>query len=173
MSAKDISIIIPVYNAESFLPRCLDSILAEEMESLEVVLINDGSSDASGSICVRYADQDSRVVCIHQGNQGAVAARNKGMDVASGTYLLFIDADDYVSPGYITSLYKTALTTCADIVFCHIHRMRSGKTVEYTNYQPGAKVSLSDRLALLKETYYPGPYSKIGGFNLQVQHPQS
>lgn len=158
---KNLSIIIPIYNAEAFLPRCLDSILAEKMASMEVILVNDGSSDASSNICAHYAEQDSRVVCINQENRGAVAARNKGMDIACGTYLLFADADDYVSPGYVASLYETALATTADIVFCQVHRIRSGKLIESASYVAGTRVNLSERLALLKETYYPGPCAKI------------
>lgn len=161
MLMKDISIIIPVYNAEKFLPRCLDSVLAEKTVSLELILVNDGSSDASGAICARYAANDSRVVYMEQENCGTVAARNRGMDVAQGTHLLFIDADDYVSPGYVGLLYKEALATSADIVFCHTCRERGGEIIEHTSYAEEMRTSLSERLALLKEVYYPGPWAKV------------
>lgn len=158
---KDISVIIPVYNAERFLPRCLDSILKEKIESMEVLLINDGSTDASADICMRYAAEDPRVIYSSQGNLGAVAARNRGMDMACGAYLLFVDADDYISPEYVRSLHETALTASADIAFSHIRRMRQETVVEATDYRVERLTRLSEKLALLKETYYPGPYSKI------------
>lgn len=158
---KDISVIIPIYNAEAFLARCLDSILDEKMISMEVILINDGSYDATSNICEYYQNQDSRIIYISQNNSGAVAARNKGIEIACGNYLLFVDADDYVSKGYVSSLYQTILLNSADIAFCQVHRMQFEKLIEATNYEAGIRESLSERLALLQETYYPGPYAKI------------
>ena len=89
------SIIIPVYNAEEFLDKCMESILAQSTDSVfEVILVNDGSSDGSAAICDRYAAQDPRFRAIHQRNQGVSAARNAGIAVAKGQYLLFLDSDD-------------------------------------------------------------------------------
>ena len=162
MSAmKELSVIIPVYNAEKFLPRCLDSILRQAFESMEVILINDGSTDASLAVCGEYAKRDSRVSVLSQENRGAVAARNRGMDMARGAGLLFVDADDYVSPGYLSALYAEALGSGADIVFTRICRMRGGAVVEETEYAEKSYSGLATKLALLKETYYPGPYAKI------------
>ncbi|HFI0026579.1 TPA: glycosyltransferase family 2 protein [Streptococcus suis] len=89
-----VSIIVPVYNAESFLKKCIDSLLQQTYKNIEIVLVNDGSSDQSESICLEYASKDSRVVYIKKENGGASTARNKGVSVAKGTFIMFCDADD-------------------------------------------------------------------------------
>lgn len=90
-----ISIIVPVYKAENSIRRCVDSILSQSFDDFEIVLVNDGSPDNCGVICEEYADRDNRVIVVHQENQGQAAARNTGLDVASGEWILFCDADDY------------------------------------------------------------------------------
>lgn len=92
-----ISVIIPVYNVARYLDRCLRSIAAQREENLEIILVDDGSTDESPQLCDMWAEQDSRVIAIHQENGGAAAARNRGLDIARGEYILFVDADDYVS----------------------------------------------------------------------------
>ena len=99
-----VSIIVPVYNAERYLHRCIDSVLAQTDTNFELLLINDGSKDKSGFICDGYAAKDSRVRVFHKENGGASAARNYGLDKAVGKYICFIDADDWVDKDYIESL---------------------------------------------------------------------
>lgn len=99
-----ISIIIPVYNAEKFLPECLDSVLRQDYPSFELLLIDDGSTDGSGEIADRYAEKDSRIVVVHQPNTGVSAARNRGVAEARGEYIAFVDADDRVTPSYLSHL---------------------------------------------------------------------
>lgn len=101
-----ISIIVPVYKAENFLHKCLDSILSQSFEDYEVILINDGSPDNSGIICDRYATEDDRIRVIHQQNKGVSAARNAGIHMAQGEWLCFIDSDDYVSKTYLEDFMK-------------------------------------------------------------------
>lgn len=96
-----ISIIIPVYNVERYLPECLDSILAQSEPDWEVILTDDGSTDASGGICDAYAKKDSRFRVIHQENAGAANAKNTGLDAARGDYIAFLDSDDTVSPNWL------------------------------------------------------------------------
>ena len=91
-----ISVIVPVYNVESYLPRCVDSILSQTYENLEIILVDDGSKDASGSLCDAYAQKDSRIRVIHKKNGGLSSARNAGIDAASGEYLAFVDSDDWI-----------------------------------------------------------------------------
>lgn len=91
-----LSVIIPVYNVESYLVRCVDSILGQTYPHLEVILVNDGSKDGSGSICDSYAQKDSRVRVIHKENGGLSSARNAGMDIATGEYITFVDSDDWI-----------------------------------------------------------------------------
>jgi len=102
-----ISVIVPVYNVAAYLPECLDSILKQEHQNLEILLIDDGSTDASGEICDRYAAKDSRIRVIHQRNGGAAAAKNTGLRAATGTYLAFADSDDYLEPGAYSHMLRT------------------------------------------------------------------
>jgi len=101
-----ISIIIPVYNAELYLDACLDSVLQQTYQNLEIVLVNDGSTDSSGKICRRYAEKDNRIVFLSQENAGAAAARNRGLEASSGTYIMFVDADDLLAPGSCEAIQK-------------------------------------------------------------------
>ncbi len=113
-----ISVIVPVYKAENFLAKCVESILNQTFADLEILLIDDGSPDSSGTMCDKYAEQDSRVHVIHQENGGVSAARNAGMAAAQGDYLAFCDADDYLELNALEQLYN-ALTACgADTAGC-------------------------------------------------------
>lgn len=102
-----ISIIVPVYNTALYLPKCLDSIAAQTFTDFEVLMIDDGSTDGSGEICDRYSQSDSRFIAIHQSNQGVSASRNNGLKQARGSYISFIDSDDYVHPQMLELLYMT------------------------------------------------------------------
>lgn len=94
-----ISVIVPVYNVEQYLEECIESIINQDYENLEIILINDGSTDSSPQICERYAEKDNRIIFINQENAGVSAARNKGLDVATGDLINFIDSDDWINPG--------------------------------------------------------------------------
>lgn len=98
MNELKISVIIPVYNVEKYLSRCLDSVIGQSHSNLEIILIDDGSRDASGEICDRYAAKDARIRCVHQANAGVSKARNLGISMASGDYYHFLDSDDYIDP---------------------------------------------------------------------------
>lgn len=101
-----VSVIVPVYNSEQYLKKCIDSILAQSYREFELLLINDGSEDTSGLICDDYARNDSRIRVFHQENSGVSAARNLGLEKYNGTYFLFIDSDDYVQREYLEELMK-------------------------------------------------------------------
>ena len=115
-----ISIIIPVYNVYQYLECCLKSVLTQTYHNLEIILIDDGSIDGSGNICDEYAQRDSRIVVLHQMNRGVSSARNKGIEMARGDYVLFIDADDYIDRSYVKSLYEKL--NLADVVICGYRR---------------------------------------------------
>lgn len=102
MSNVVISVIVPVYNAEKYLSRCIDSILVQRFNDLELLLIDDGSKDGSGKICDEYADKDKRVKVFHKVNGGVSSARNLGLEKSKGEYVTFVDADDYLLPETIT-----------------------------------------------------------------------
>ena len=91
-----VSVIVAVFNAEKWLPRCLDSLVSQTLESLEILLIDDGSTDSSGHICEEYARKDCRIRVIHQTNKGVSATRQVGITHSTGDYFIFLDADDYV-----------------------------------------------------------------------------
>ena len=125
---QTISVIVPVYNVAQYLPQCVDSILSQDYGNLEVILIDDGSTDGSGEICDRYAALDSRVRVIHQKNGGAAAAKNAGLRLATGEYLAFADSDDYLEPGAYGFLMKVLLENGADAVqgsFREVYRNRA------------------------------------------------
>ena len=113
--ADKISVIIPVYNVAAYLSQCLDSVLNQDHEDLEVIVIDDGSTDSSGAICDRYAAKDSRVRVIHQRNAGAAAAKNAGLRVATGQYLSFVDSDDYLEPNVYGLMLRVLQDTGADV----------------------------------------------------------
>lgn len=102
-----ISVIVPVYNSGQYLARCIESVLHQSFVDFELLLINDGSSDDSSSICSDYAVRDNRIRVFHQNNAGVSAARNLGIKEIRGKYLAFVDADDYVYPNYLKDLYES------------------------------------------------------------------
>lgn len=115
-----ISVIIPAYNVEEYLARCLDSVLAQTHRELEILVINDGSTDGTAAIADAYAARDSRVKPIHQANAGLVAVRDRGIGLASGSYVSFIDGDDEIEPDMLERLLANAQKHDADISQCGI-----------------------------------------------------
>lgn len=114
----ELSIIVPVYKVEKYLSKCIESILAQTFTDFECILIDDGSPDKCGEICEEYAAKDSRIRVIHQKNQGVSAARNAGLDIATGTYLGFVDSDDSIEPEMYETMIKIAKDNQLDIVAC-------------------------------------------------------
>ena len=113
-----ISVIVPLYNAEEYLERCVDSILAQTYENIEVILVDDGSTDGSSEICDSYAEEDERVRVLHQENGKQAAARNAGIREARGTYITFSDSDDEMKPEKLQIMYDKMIETEADVVVC-------------------------------------------------------
>lgn len=135
MKLSLISVIIPVYNVEKYLTRCLDSVLAQTYTNLEILLIDDGSTDASGKICDKYARQDKRVRVFHKPNGGVSSARNMGLDNASGDYIGFVDSDDYIDPTMYVHLSSLINIYQTDIAVCNIYYCSSKK--EFKASHPG------------------------------------
>ena len=113
-----VSVIVPVYKCEAFLPQCLDSILAQTHRNLEVLLVLDGETDGSPAICREFAGKDARVHVLQQPNSGVSVARNKGIEASSGKWLAFIDSDDWVDEDYIEVLLEAAEKSNCDIAIC-------------------------------------------------------
>lgn len=101
---KLVSVIVPVYNVEKYLERCINSIIQQSYNNLEIILIDDGSTDASGKICDEYKEKDDRIIVIHKENGGLSDARNAGIKIFTGEYVTFIDSDDYVSKNMVSNM---------------------------------------------------------------------
>lgn len=113
-----ISIIVPVYQVEAYLPACVESVLKQTYSDWELILVDDGSKDDSGELCDQYAQQDSRIKVIHQENGGVSAARNAGLEEAQGEYIAFLDSDDLIKPDYFQVLHQNLEENEADIACC-------------------------------------------------------
>ena len=111
-----ISIIIPVYNVRPYVSRCLDSVLKQTHKKLEIIIIDDGSTDGSGKICDDYAEKDARIRVIHRGNAGVSSARNLGKEIATGKWISFVDADDTIEPEFCEEMLRCAKDKCVDYV---------------------------------------------------------
>ncbi len=120
-----ISVIIPVYNVEPYLRECLDSVVGQSYENLEIILVDDGSPDSCPGICDEYAQRDGRIQVIHQKNAGLSAARNAGIQRAGGNYLCFVDSDDAVHPDFVTALYGACVRTGAEVAICRFSADKS------------------------------------------------
>lgn len=115
---KKISIIIPIYNVEDFLPQCLDSVIDQTYHNLEIILVDDGSPDSCPKICDDYALKDERITVIHKENGGLSDARNAGIKIATGDFIAFIDSDDWIAPTFCEILLKTLVQNNSEIVEC-------------------------------------------------------
>jgi glycosyltransferase involved in cell wall biosynthesis len=131
----EVSVIVPVYNVENKIRRCLDSLREQSFTDFEVILVEDGSPDSSGKICDEYAAMDSRFRVIHQVNQGVSVARNNGIKAANGRYIGFVDSDDYVDQDYIKCLYETAEKTHSDIAMCNYYLVGADERLEFQSHE--------------------------------------
>ena len=138
-----VSIIVPVYNVEQWLPRCVDSLIAQTYKNLEIILVDDGSADNSGKICDEYAEKDDRIVVIHKDNGGLSSARNAGLEVAKGNYISFVDSDDWVSLLFIENLYVALKENNCEISECNYVKT-SGIDCQNDEFQPGIVVASSE-----------------------------
>ena len=129
MSGEVVTTVVPVYNVEKYLDRCINSIVNQTYRNLEIILVDDGSPDNCPQICDQWAEKDSRVRVIHKENQGLGMARNTGIEYATGRYICFFDSDDYVAPDAIECAYKLAQAESADVVLFGIASVDAGGNV--------------------------------------------
>ena len=156
-----ISVIIPVYNVEKYLHRCLDSVIAQTYQNLEIICVDDGSIDESGRICDQYAVRDARIKVIHQENQGLSAARNRGLDAAEGEYIAFVDSDDYILEDMYKKMLDKLLNYSVDLCVCQWqYEFSDGRqVVKKKNIDPtiyGRKASLEFARFLYRGNYENG-----------------
>lgn len=145
-----ISVIVPVYNVADYLPECMESILRQDHTQLEVILIDDGSTDDSGAICDQYAARDHRVRVIHQKNAGAAAAKNAGLRIATGAYLAFADSDDYLEPDAYSHMLEMIRQSQADAAECSFRYI--SKTISEDQILYSDRMTLSGKDYLLQFT---------------------
>lgn len=126
-----VSIIIPIYNTEKFLHKCLDSVISQTYANIEIILVNDGSTDMSPEICRSYVEQDSRITIIDEENNGLPIAVTKGVEFAKGEYICFVDSDDYIAEDMIEKMLSVAMNYNADIVQCNYCRVYEDNKVPY------------------------------------------
>ena len=156
-----VSVIIPVGNVAPYLPRCLDSVLAQTYTNLEIIVVDDGTTDGSAEIAAAYARRDSRVKVYHQPQSGVAAARNRGLQQVTAPYLTFVDADDYVSADYIATLYQTlqaADTPMAVVGICKI-KLNGKRVLCATNEQ--SVVDPKTMLVAMLHDEYLAVYAKL------------
>lgn len=138
-----ISVIVPVYKAEQYLKRCVDSILNQTFTDFELILVDDGSPDQSGTICNEYAFKDKRVKVIHKENGGVSSARQVGLDAAQGDYVIHADPDDWVEPQMLNDLYGKAMEDKADMVYCDFYYDYNNGKCEYVQQQINEEETLN------------------------------
>ena len=147
---KKVTIIVPVYNVEKFIGKCIKSVLNQTYKNFELIIVNDGSPDNSLEICNYYNSLDDRIKIFTKENGGLSSARNYGIEKASGDYICFIDSDDYIEKDFIKNLLETALKSDSDIVICNYNRVfenKSNNAEIVTDY----KISEIDRNKLIRD----------------------
>ena len=140
-----ISVIVAVYNIKEYLPRCVDSILSQTYKNLEIILVDDGSTDISGNICDDYAGRDNRIRVIHKANGGLSDARNAGLEAAGGAYIGFVDGDDWIEPDMYRAMYEACEREQAQIAACRYKQITRTGVIDAST---GNSVSLSKTEAL-------------------------
>ncbi|MGN0443406.1 MAG: glycosyltransferase family 2 protein [Acutalibacteraceae bacterium] len=130
-----VSVVVPVYNAEKDLRKCLDSVVCQTLKNIEIILINDGSKDGSAEICLEYKEKDPRIIYYYKENEGLAAARQDGMERAHGEFVGFVDSDDWIEPDMYERMYNAAKKENADVVFCGIFADENEKNPVYL--EPG------------------------------------
>ncbi len=173
-----LSVIIPVYNRENFLERCVKSVMASSLENIEIILIDDGSIDNSGLLCDKFADEDSRIFVIHQQNTGVSVARNRGLEKARGKYFAFVDSDDYIESDMYEKMVAVMEENDADMVCCGFYREyeeENGRVEKYSYKHVDTYVGAVQALKLLLSVSASNSIAlisanKIGRKNLQVEN---
>lgn len=156
-----VSIIVPVYNVEEYLPKCLDSILNQTYKNLEIILVDDGSTDGSGVICDDYATKDKRIKVIHKQNGGLSDARNVGIDICTGDYIGFVDSDDYIEIDMYETLLNYLKENNLDVCMCASADVIDGKIINSKKFDA---FCVDNKEGIIRETFV----NKYGGMSISV-----
>ncbi|MBQ9135761.1 MAG: glycosyltransferase [Lachnospiraceae bacterium] len=139
-----VSVIVPIYKVEAYLEKCIKSIQSQTYAELEIILVNDGSPDGCGAICDKYAETDNRIRVIHKENGGLSDARNKGLDIATGDYVLFVDSDDYIHPQMVEILLYHLEETEADMAVCGFKQVEEKAEVVFPHFITGKTIECTE-----------------------------
>lgn len=156
-----VSVVIPVYNVESYLHQCVDSVIAQTYQNWECVLVDDGSTDKSGAICEEYAQKDKRIKVVHQRNCGLAVARQTGLDNINGVFICAIDADDWIDSDHIDNMVKVAIQKKADIVINPYYMNYPDGREYYMECKPTAFDKKTLQCEVLIGTYHAGVVLKL------------
>lgn len=167
--APKISIIVPVYNVEAYIHKCIQSILAQTFTDFELILVDDGSPDNCGMICDEYALSDNRVKVIHKENGGLSDARNAGINTALGNYIGFVDSDDYIDSNMYEELYLTAVTNSSDLVVCDFIKVNEGENICKKKFSSVTQAKNFTNLQGLEQLYKAEPDSYMTGAGNNVR----
>lgn len=176
-----VSVIVPIYNVEDYLPKCIDSIICQTYKNIEIILVDDGSPDSCGQICENYKKKDSRIKVIHKENGGLSDARNAGICRAKGSYYVFIDSDDYIHERMIETLVKGVVSTGADIAVCSFKNVKEDEIIDiHSGINTGSYKLISediDRLSYFygdKYTEFTVAWNKIypASFFKEIKYPK-
>ncbi len=162
MDAVTISVIVPIYKIEAYLPKCIDSLLNQSFADFELILVNDGSPDGCGGICDDYAKKDARVTHLYKENGGLLSARKAGLNAAKGKYIAFVDGDDWVDKYYLDVLYKLAEANSSDLVITGHFREFDGKIETFGPQNIGVYDEGQIKEELLPKAIYNGRFCKHG-----------
>lgn len=174
MNAK-VSVIVPVFNVEKYIGRCLDSVTAQTLTDLEIILVDDGSFDNSGEILDKYAESDTRIQVIHKQNSGVSAARNDGLKISTGDYIYIMDSDDYLETDALSRMYENAIETNADVIISD-HYTFTNEDFQTPNYF-FPKEFVTDNRAIIMQiqnmVLHPGysPYQTTENMGLGIGAP--
>ena len=153
-----LSVIVPIYNVEDYLNRCVDSIINQTYKNLEIILVDDGSPDNCPQMCDDYAKKDSRIRVVHKENGGLSDARNAGMKVATGEYVSFIDSDDYISLDFYETLFQTMVDNDSDIVECSVVKFYENE--KFDEYSDDLKVTNYETVDALDGLIIENPFKQ-------------
>ena len=126
---EKVTVVVPVYNAEKYLTECLESIQRQTYSNIEIILVDDGSKDSSPALCDAFQKKDNRIKVVHKMNEGAGKSRNKGIEMATGDYILFVDSDDYIKSDMYQILYENIIKAKADISICDVLMVKENANI--------------------------------------------
>lgn len=168
----NVSIIIPVYNIEEFLVKCLDSVVNQTLNNIEIIIINDGSTDNSIQVINDYQSRYSNIIVIDKNNEGPGAARNKGIEIARGKYIGFVDSDDYIEKNMMELLFNEAMEHDLDLVICNFNKVDTIDNVLSYNNHSSYNNKLFDTNDLIHEFLF-NSYELIEGFSFNKLYKRS